>query len=79
MTEEKEDAQWTEWCTPRVGMVWVCSVCGRVARTRSGEDLQGEETIVNGTHWDTSCFLHAVLCYEQKQDGKWQAVKDESK
>lgn len=77
-TKEENEKQWEDWCTPRVGVLWVCAVCGRAARTRSGEDLAGNSTLVIGTSWDTSCFIHAVLCHDQKVDGKWQAVKEKT-
>lgn len=75
-SDEEKEREWTDWNTPKVGMLWVCSVCGRTARTRTGEDLEGNSTLVNASHWDTSCFMHAVLCYADKKEGKWQAVKE---
>ena len=49
------------------GQVWVCAACGKQSRDRYGYG------------WDESCMLHAVLCFEQKnENGSWQAVPTDS-
>jgi hypothetical protein len=58
---------------PPKGQVWVCSACGKRARTRYGVDAAGAHT--NLDHgWDESCVMHAVLCHEEKMDGLFVAV-----
>ena len=53
------------------GQVYVCGACGKRSRTKAGFD---GAAIDRG--WDSSCFLHAVLCYEEKDgEGNWQAVE----
>lgn len=47
-----------------LGQIWVCAACGKTNKCRKG--------IYNG--WDTSCTLHAVLCYMKKEKGQWRAV-----
>lgn len=49
------------------GQIWVCGGCGKTAKNR-----------VEGTRgWDESCFLNAVLCYEEKgPKGKWMSVSE---
>jgi hypothetical protein len=53
------------------GTIWVCAACGKTAR-----DDRPEEHPDNDDGWDESCMLHAVLCYEEKKDGVWQAVPE---
>ena len=43
--------------------IWVCAACGR---TREGDRYD---------MGDTSCVIHAVLCYKEKVKGAWKAVK----
>ncbi len=48
--------------------VWVCSACGKTARSRYGFDDDG--TTRGGAcnadrGWDTSCTMHAVLCKKE--------------
>ncbi len=48
------------------GQIWVCPGCGR----------KGEDRYALG---DTSCVIHAVLCYEQpRPDGTYDAVPAKS-
>lgn len=48
---------------------WVCRVCGRVTEPGGSQfDLR-----------DTSCVVHAVLCWAVKRRGKWVPVDQESK
>lgn len=55
------------------GTVYVCAACGKTSPTRSGYDGTGKR--VAPGRWDSSCFLHAVLCYSPRVDGQpWQAV-----
>lgn len=55
------------------GKIWVCSVCGKTARSNYGTDAS--------PGWDASCMLNAVLCHQEKRidpkDGllKWWAVE----
>ena len=54
------------------GQIWVCSACGkRVKNSVSGK---------GGSYgWDESCFLHAMLCYDEPGAGTaekpWRAVE----
>lgn len=51
-----------EWRAPS-GQIWVCPLCGRTGYRR---DNMG----------DTSCFLKAALCYEEKnENGDWVVVE----
>lgn len=52
----------------KAGAVWVCAACGKTAR-RQWKDIG------NGIGWDESCAMNAVLCNEEKQDGKWMPVE----
>ena len=38
------------------GAIWVCAACGKTSRDR----WKGAP----GSWWDESCFLNAVLCYD---------------
>ena len=46
--------------------VWVCHACGKSGGER---DRIGDE----------ACFLNAVLCHADKQNGTWVAVEQVSK
>lgn len=57
------------------GQIWICSCCGKHAKnsvTHKGASYG----------WDESCFLHAVLCYDEPGAGTpehpWRAVEDSS-
>lgn len=43
------------WPVAPEGQIYVCSACGKTAR----------DIYTGGDGWDSSCALHAVLCYEQ--------------
>jgi hypothetical protein len=58
------------------GQVWVCSLCGRRARSRWGFDAEGNSTTLDHGY-DSSCMSHAVLCYVEKSPGsKWVPVPE---
>jgi hypothetical protein len=48
-------------CQAPEGQVWVCGACGRYSK--NSLDIG-----------DESCFLNAVLCYEEKVDENFRAV-----
>lgn len=52
------------------GQIFVCCACGKTSKTRYGDE---------GTGWDESCMLNAVLCYkdklEYKEDGRVKNIK----
>ena len=53
------------------GTVWVCAACRKTSKNR----VDGAP----GTGWDESCFLHAVLCNEEKgPEGSWVAAAQEA-
>lgn len=56
--------QWEEKYNAPTGQIWVCAACGK----------HGPNRVRIG---DESCFLNAVLCYEEKVDGIWYAVDEE--
>ena len=50
------------------GQIYVCAACGRTSKTRYGMG-------------DSSCVLHAVLCYDNPSNGDngkpiWMPVKE---
>ena len=49
------------------GQIWVCSACGKTSKDKY-------------RNWDTSCAMHAVLCYENTNPGRgpgsWVAVEE---
>jgi len=49
------------------GQIWVCGACGKTSKYRYADE--------RGGMWDSSCMTWAVLCFEDKVDGKWQAVR----
>ena len=55
------------------GQVWVCSACGKRARTRAGFDRSGKSTTIDHGY-DSSCMTHAVLCYAKRQGEVYQVV-----
>lgn len=57
-------ADWKDEYQAPAGQVWVCGACGR----------HGKNKVDIG---DESCFLNAVLCYEEQVDGAWKAVEDD--
>lgn len=63
------------YCKPRDvyapapdGQIYVCGACGKTSKTLA---------CVPDSSWDESCMLNAVLCYEEKTDGQWTAVRGE--
>lgn len=51
------------------GQVWVCGACGKRSHDQGGND-----PIDHG--WDESCYMWAVLCYEQPNpDGTYRAAE----
>ena len=60
------------------GQIYVCAACGKTSHNRAGFDRSSGRGVAE-RHWDESCMLHAVLCYETKnEDGSWQAVPEET-
>jgi hypothetical protein len=57
------------------GQIWVCTACGKRARTRYGIDDVGAHTNID-YGWDESCAMHATLCYEEKKDGHFVAEEE---
>lgn len=58
-----------------VDKIWVCSACGKTARTKSGQFRDGAKSYYD-EGWDTSCMTWAVLCHINKEEGApWQAVQ----
>lgn len=56
------------------GQVWVCALCGRRAKSRWGFDAENNSTTLDHGY-DSSCMLHAVLCFEERgPDGSWRKV-----
>ncbi len=54
------------------GTVWVCSACGKRARSRYGFDAEGKRTQID-PGWDEACMLKAVLCKsERRPDGAYE-------
>ena len=63
------------------GTIYVCGACGKTSRNRAGFLDDGGRGIDSDEHgriakagWDESCMLHAVLCKDQRADGRWEAV-----
>lgn len=68
-----EDSGWEEKYDAPARQVWVCGACGKRSTNKAGE----------GKHsygWDVSCFMNAVLCYDEDGAGTlekpWRAVED---
>lgn len=55
------------------GQLWVCTACGKRARTRYGFTETNKSTALD-YGYDESCMMHAVLCYEAKEDGQYVPV-----
>ncbi len=49
------------------GKIWVCQACFKKSRDRYGD---------NGTRWDGSCMLNAVLCDEVQPAPGFYAVSE---
>lgn len=60
------------------GTVFVCGACGKTSRSRYGWNPDNGAERVADPGWDSSCMLHAVLCYAEKREGSWRAVPPEA-
>ena len=62
--ESKKD--WADQYRAPQGQIWICAACGKRGNNRA-------------TIGDESCFLNAVLCYEQRdlETGNWKVVAND--
>ena len=62
------------------GRVYVCAACGKQSRNRAGWLKDTNERVAISDGWDSSCMLHAVLCYDRPSNNpnyRWEAVRDD--